>query len=249
MKKLMMLTVTFIYIMMVSAIDYPVTKSDVCMSQCLDQSKIFCMQNHWAQSNNNGVCCSRSDSACIQDSGNGMCSSSIFLKSMEPFACPHEDAICGTSGREIFLSESSKVTRVETKSGFQKGKTCSYNFKAPNDASIGDYIYFKVESAVQVVTTLSITSGLTSAKNVFCNLEAGDLIAARHPDSVFVSFNSYTGATQSSAKVLSFLSKDYLESQSVVNFEKCSDFGASLRTNSNMWEQTILGFLSITMLG
>ena len=98
--------------------------------------------------------------------------------------------------------------------------------KAPKEATRGDFIYVKIESAEAVSVSVSIGTGLTSARNTFCWLEAGDLIVVKHPDSVFLSFTSQ-GAS-SGTKIIAFFSETYRENLPVANFDKCSDYGASL---------------------
>ena len=80
-----------------------------------------------------------------------------------------------------------KLVQIESNDAFNHGETCSYNLKASKSAKNGDMVYVKIEESRQTTLSVSIGRGLTSARNIFCWLEEGDMILVRHPDSVFIS--------------------------------------------------------------
>ena len=107
-----------------------------------------------------------------------------------------------------------------------RGETCSYNLKASKGAKNGDLVYVKIEESRQTTVSVSIGRGLTSARNIFCWLQEGDMILVRHPDTVFISSSAKSNASK--IKAAAFYSETYRAALPIVNFEKCSDYGANL---------------------
>ena len=96
---------------------------------------------------------------------------------------------------------------------------CNYQLRFPNQAPNNSYLYLRAIALHNVDIKVMIAESLTQATVVSCTMQNGDLIAARAPESFFLSVKS-----TSSGGAKGFLQLYYSEAsiESHMNAFRCS---------------------------
>lgn len=169
----------------ITVVDTGVTDSAQCTQDCLGKGSIFC---RYANDRSTGDCCRPTNYDCLSNSRVSICSNLFKFDGYKVFSCPYEQGACG-SRNDYVLSSDSYIASIQSTPLFKRNKVCYYTLSGPIGAANGDLLYLKVIQNLKVKSVITMALDMNDqTPKVVCNMDAGNVIVARHPQKFFVSF-------------------------------------------------------------